>query len=72
MLGCVGLDPFDIAQDRLAAVQGNVAELEYAHGAGDQQDLHHQGFDLFQKPFAKGVQCVVVGVLVSAYKEKGD
>ncbi len=42
----------------LAAIQGDVVELEYAHRVGDQQNLHHPAFDLFQKPLAKGIQGV--------------
>ncbi len=64
VFGCVGFD--------LAAVQRDVAEVEHAQGAGDQQDLHHQPFDLFQEPFAEGVQRVVVGVLVCGHKAEGD
>ena len=54
----------------LGAIQCDVAELEYAHGAGNQQHLHHEPFDLRQEAFAKGVQGVVVRVQVRRNKQE--
>ena len=54
--GCVGVD--------FGAVQRDVAQLEHAHRAGDEQHLNHESFDLRQEPFAESVQGVVVGVQV--------
>lgn len=48
----------------LGAIQRDVAQLEYAQRAGDEQHLHHESFDLRQETFAEGVQGVVVGMQV--------
>ena len=65
-----GLVPGGVGLD-LGAVEADLAQFQTAHLLGDQQNLHEQRRQLWQKPFAKGGNRIVIGMIVGGDVPEG-